>query len=512
MDVALEDIAVCKKRLSITIPREEIEAKFDERFSELEREAFVPGFRPGHAPRRLVERRFKEAVTEEVRAKLISETLEKALKEQDLDVVGEPDLDPEKIELPDEGPMTFSVDLEVRPEFDLPEDYSRIPVEEVERPAVTDETVEQALERLREQQGSLEPVGEDEGAEERDLVLADLTVQAGDVMVVDRQNVRLPVREVAVEGIRLAELPDLLTGATAGETKEARITIGQEAENEAVRGQEAYLTVKVNEVQRLRPASDESLLEATGQEDMEALRGTIRRRQEARSEADFREAREEAVRDWLLREVQFELPEDLVKRHANRVLQQQLTRMQYRGVPADEIEQHADEIAHATSEQADRDLRLHFILDAIAKREGIEVAETEVDARVRFMAAQYGRKADRLREEMEESGGLDSLRAQILEDKVIRTLLVRAAGEAPLQEAAGDAAKEAPAGSGEGAQEEGAAVGEVRLEEAAEAADESPPAEASSGGPTGTEDAPDADGEEAKDESDDAGEEPPEST
>jgi len=443
MDVDLKDIAACKKRLTITIPREEIESKFNERFSELEREAFVPGFRPGHAPRRLVERRFKDAVTEEVRAKLVSETLEQALKEQDLDVVGEPDLDPEKIELPDEGPMTFSLDLEVRPEFDLPEDYSHIPVEEVERPQVTDETVAQALERLREQHGSLEPVGEGEGAEERDLVLADLTIQAGETMVVDRQNVRLPVREVAIEGIRLPELPDLLTGATASETKEARITIGQEADNEDVRGREADLTVKVNEVQRLRLASDESLLEATGQEDMEALRATIRRRQESQSQARFREAREEAVRNWLLQEVQLDLPEDLVKRHANRVLQQRLTSMQYRGVPADEIEQHADEIAGATSEQAARDVRLHFILDAIAKREGIEVIETEVDARVRFMAAQYGRKADRLREEMEESGGLDSLRAQILEDKVIRTILDRAAGEAPPQDAP-DAAEDAP--------------------------------------------------------------------
>jgi trigger factor len=449
MDVNVEDLATCKKRLSITIPREEIEAKFNERFSELEHEAFVPGFRPGHAPRRLIERRFKDAVTEEVRAKLVSEAFEKVLKEQELDVVGEPDIDPEKIELPEEGPMTFSVDLEVRPEFDLPDDYSKIPVDDVEHPEVTDETVAQALERLREQQGTLEPVGEDEGAEERDLVVADLTIQAGDVMVVDRQNVRLPVREVAVEGIRLPELPDLLTGAKAGETKETTITIGEEADNEDVRGQEADLTVKVSEVQRLRLPGDEELLEATDHEDMESLQATIRRRQEARSEADFREAREEAVRTWLLEQIPFDLPEDLVSRHANRLLQRRLTSMQYRGVPADELEQHLDEIAAATGDEAARDLRLHFILDAIAKQEEIEVMDAEVDARVRFMAVQYGRKADRLREEMEESGGLDSLRAQILEDKVIRTLLDRATGEAPPQEAAAEEEQAAEAAESE---------------------------------------------------------------
>jgi len=474
MDVNVETIATCKKRLSITIPREEIEAKFNERYSELEHEAFVPGFRPGHAPRRLIERRFKDAVTEEVRAKLVSEAFEKVLEEQDLDIVGEPDIDPEKIELPDDGPMTFSVDLEVRPEFDLPDDYSQIPVDEVERPEVTDETVGGALERLREQQGALEPVGEDEGAQERDLVVADLTIQAGDVMVVDRQNVRLPVREVAIEGIRLAQLPDLLTGATAGETKETKITIGEEADNEDVRGQEADLTVKVNEVHRLRLPSDEDLLEATGQEDMDGLRATIRRRQEARSDADFREAREEAVRQWLLQAVEFDLPEDLVSRHANRLLQRRLTSMQYRGVPADELEQHMDEIAGASGEQAARDLRLHFILDAIAKQEDLEVTDAEVDARVRFMAVQYGRKADRLREEMEASGGLDSLRAQILEDKVIRTLLDRATASGEEEAAEADSAQ-AEAAEDEEAKGEAAAETDA-ADEAAEtdaAADES---------------------------------------
>jgi len=426
MDVTIDDIAVCKKRLSITIPREEIDAKFTERFAELEREAIVPGFRPGRAPRRLIEKRFHEAVTEEVRAKLVSEAFEKALEEHKLNIVGEPDIDPEKITLPDEGSMTFSVDLEVRPEFELPDDYAHIPIDQVGRPEVTDETVEKALQRLREQHGEMEPVGEDGQIQEGDLVMADLTIQAGDVMVVDHQNVRLPVAQVAVEGIRLETLPDLLKGAKAGEDRTAKITIGPEADNEAVRGQEADLTVRINEVQRLRLPTDEALLAAADYEDMDSLRAAVRRQQQSQTEAQFREAQEEAVRSWLLERMPFELPEDLVARHANRLLQRRLVSLQYRGVPADELEQHLGEIQQTTNEQAARDLRLYFILDAIAQKENIEVADAEVDARIRFMAAQYGRKADRLREEMTASGHLDSMRGQILEDKVVRLLLDRA--------------------------------------------------------------------------------------
>jgi len=492
MDVSVETIATCKKRLSITIPREEIDAKFDERFSELEREAFVPGFRPGHAPRRLIEKRFREAVAEEIRAKLVAEALEKALQEQNLDVVGEPNLDPEKVELPDEGPMTFTVDLEVRPEFDLPEGYSRIPLDGVERPQVTDETVAQALERLREQHGRLETLPEDEPAGERDLVVADLTIQAGDVMVVDRQNVRLPLREVAIEGIRLDVLPDLLKGVKAGETRTAQITIGAEADNEEVRGREADLTVKVARIERLRLPDDAELLAAAGYEDMEALRAAIRRQQESRSEAQFRDAQEEAVRRWLLEHCQFDLPEDLVRRHANRLLQRRLMSLQYRGVPAEEIERHMEDLSGASSEQAARDLRLYFIIDAIAKKENLEVTDAEVNARIQFMAVQYGRRPDRLREEMAASGGLDALRTQILEDKVIRTLVDRATGAAPAPDAEGQEPAEAekaetsaPAETAEATEGTAPETEETATDGPSDAADEAAP-----DAPAGADDAP----------------------
>ncbi|MGB2999035.1 MAG: trigger factor family protein, partial [Phycisphaerae bacterium] len=162
IDVTVEDAGVCKKKLVITVPRDRIDAKFDERFTELEREAQVPGFRPGHAPRRLIEKRFRRPVADEVRVALVTEAFEKAVEQEKLDVIGEPDLDPEQIELPEEGEMSFSVELEVRPEFELP-DYKGIPVD-AERPEITDEQVEDALKRLRESHGSLEPLTKNQKA------------------------------------------------------------------------------------------------------------------------------------------------------------------------------------------------------------------------------------------------------------------------------------------------------------------------------------------------------------
>jgi len=429
VEVKVETLAACKKKLSITIPREEIQQKLDERFRELEREAQVPGFRPGRAPRRLVEKRFHEAVHEEVRTKLVAESLEKAFDQEKLDVIGDPEVDPDAIQMPDDGPMIFSIDLEVRPEFDLP-DYVGIPVS-VARPVVGEKDVDLALERLRESHGQLEEVPPDGRAQEGDIITADLRIQSGETLVVDRPGVRLPVAAIAVEGIRLEVVAEMLKGAKAGQTQTATITIPEDYAREDLRGKPAEVRIKVSQVRRIALPTDEEVLKAADYENMDALRASVRRQLDAQSDNTFRQLQEQAIEAWLLERVPFDLPEELTKRHANSLLQRQLMNLQYRGVPVEEIEKRLGDIRSASTEQAARDLKLHFILGRIAKKETIEATDAEVDARLRFIAAQYGRRDDRLREEMEAKGTLDNLRAQIRDDKVMRVLLEKARIETP---------------------------------------------------------------------------------
>jgi trigger factor len=457
MEVKVEDLAACKKRLSITISREEIEAKMNERFIELEREAQVPGFRPGRAPRRLVEKRFHDAVKDETGAKLLSDAFAKAVEEQKLEVIGEPDIDPEKIKIPDDGPLTFSIDLEVRPAFDVP-DYIGIPVN-VEPLAVTDADEARSLDRLRESHGHLQEVPAGAEAKANDIVTGDLAVQlaasdstgrAGDQLILDRPNARVPVAPIAVEGIPLEKFAELLAGAKVGDNRSAKITIGPAAEKEDLRGKEAEVRIKVNKIERIALPDDAQLLQMTDHKDMDALKRTVRRELDGRSDQAFHERQERAVEDWLLEQVKFDLPEELAKRHANSLLQRTVTGLQYRGAAVDEIEKRLEEIRGANTERAARELRLLFILDAIGKKEKIEATDQELDARVRFMAAQHGRRDDRLREEMEAQGTLDNLRGQIRDDKVTRFLLAKAkiAGQPPAETPPAPPAPETPKADG----------------------------------------------------------------
>jgi len=429
MDVTVDDAGVCKRKLTITVSREDVDKKLDERFTELQREAQVPGFRPGHAPRRLVEKRFREAVTEEVRTALAAESFENALKEQKLDVIGEPELGPDAIQMPDDGPLTLTVELEVRPEFELP-DYVGIPID-VEHKTVDEKEVDQAIEHAREENAPLELVPEGKGAEKKDYVAADLVIQVGEEKIVDRQDVRFQVDEIVVEGIPLAEVPKILKGAKVGETKTATVKVPDDATREDLRGKDAEVSITVGELRRAAALDDEGLLKAIGYESMDTLKGSLHRQLEGQADLDYRRQQEEAVRAWLLEHAPMDLPEDLAKRHADRLLNRTLVNLQYRGVPVEQIEGRLDEIRNASAAKSARELKLTFILDRIAGKENIEVTDAEVDARVRFIAAQYGRRADRVREDMQAKGTLESLHGQVQEDKVIRMLLEKAkiAGE-----------------------------------------------------------------------------------
>src|SRR5579871_4370272 len=120
LDVQIGRPSACQRHVTVTIGRDDIERYFDKAFKDLMPSANVPGFRAGRAPRKLVEHRFRKEVADQVKGSLLMDSLSQVTETQNLAAISEPDFDPTAVELPDEGPMTFEFDLEVRPEFDMP--------------------------------------------------------------------------------------------------------------------------------------------------------------------------------------------------------------------------------------------------------------------------------------------------------------------------------------------------------------------------------------------------------
>src|SRR5687768_6450236 len=120
--VKVEDAGPGTKKVSVEIPQDRIATKLAEQFKDLRKQATIPGFRTGHAPQKLVEKKFASDVRDQVRGDLIRESYEQALEKNKLQVLGEPEFDnAEEIKLPEEGPLTYSFSVEVQPEFTLPD-------------------------------------------------------------------------------------------------------------------------------------------------------------------------------------------------------------------------------------------------------------------------------------------------------------------------------------------------------------------------------------------------------
>jgi trigger factor len=155
LEVKVDTRSACQRHITVTIPRKDIERYYDDAYSELVGKAAVPGFRPGRAPRKLVETRFRKDVGDQVKSSLLMDSLAQITEEHELAAISEPDFDPAAIEVPEEGPMTYEFDIEVRPEFDLPQ-WKGL---SIERPVheFSDKEVDQRLQNLLAQHGRLAP-------------------------------------------------------------------------------------------------------------------------------------------------------------------------------------------------------------------------------------------------------------------------------------------------------------------------------------------------------------------
>ncbi len=208
----------------MTVSREDIDRYLNKEFSELMPEAHVPGFRPGHAPRKLVENRFRKDVVGRVKGALLMDSLAQIHDDYDLSAIGEPELDLETVEVPEQGPMTFEFDLEVRPQFDLPQ-WKGLQIEKPVR-EFTDADIDRALKRILTNRGRLVPF--DGPAEPDDYITTNLTFKHGEQVLssaaeeVIRLRPVLSFRDGKIEGFDKA-----MAGVRGGETRELTMQLSE---------------------------------------------------------------------------------------------------------------------------------------------------------------------------------------------------------------------------------------------------------------------------------------------
>lgn len=420
--VKIEEAGPAAKKVTVEISRERIAQKLAEQFKDLRKEAAIPGFRPGHAPQKLIEKRFSTDVKEQVRRSLISESYEQAVEKNSLQVIGEPEFDnPDSIQLPEEGALSYSFQIEVQPDITLP-DFAGLKIKKP-KIEVSEENVNQALNNLREQQGALVPV-EDRGVEEKDYLTADVHVKVDGNEIDHQSDAQIVVRPGRLGNVQIDDLDKQLAGLKSGETRTITAKAPESHPDEALRGKDVQIEVTLKDIKRLEAAElNQEFLDSMGFANEQELRDALKEQMAERLNYDVQQSMREQVNDYLLEQIQIDLPAKLSDRQADRVVNRRAVDLMMRGMPREQVETSLEQLRGGAKEEGVRELKLFFILQKVAGEQNVDVDEAELNGRIAMLAAQRGRRPEKMKQEMSKDGTLSNLYIQMREQKAIDKIL-----------------------------------------------------------------------------------------
>ena len=397
IDVQIQNVGPCKKHLKVIVPRSEIERQFEESLGRIQRDSQVPGFRPGRAPRQLVVKRFRKEVGEQVKSSLLMASLEQIDEDYKLNPITQPKLDVEAISLPDDGPMSFEMEVEVRPDFEVAE-YKSL---KVKRPVKTirEPDVDAQLSRFLERYAQVVPKLEGE-ARIGDYLTADLTFVKPDGSVlshVKETEFRLQP-ELRFQDGHIRDMGRALEGVKPGETREVDAKLGTSVADPALRGQTVKVKVLVHDLKQLRlPEVNPEFLESIGFESVDELRQAVRDALQRRNESQQKQAVRRQILDSLLAATPFDLPPDLVSRQEKSTVSRLIMELRQQGFSDSDIRAREAEIRANAHEMTLRSLKEFFVLAKIAEVEGVKVEDEDLEAEIEAMAARTDESVRRIR-------------------------------------------------------------------------------------------------------------------
>ena len=420
-DIEIEQLGACKRLIRIRIPAEEVDRIRELQVTEFAKTAWMPGFRKGKVPPRLVFRRFRREILEDLKRFLVGKALQKLVDERQLEFVEEPELDVAALNPPEPGEeFFFEFRAEVQPDFELP-NYKGLRIKRP-RPEVRPELCEQRARMIAER--LVEPERVDDEVRAGDRVIASIRVLRDGSVLRDLGRTTLRVlptlrfRDAVVEQFDRA-----LAGARVGETRLVEGKVDQDAADETLRGATVQIELKIEEIQRYPEDLLERFAEEIGAESLEdammQVESLLRRELDQTVQRRVRQQ----VMEQLLRQVEIPLDEETIKNQLE-VMRRRIVRQRTlaRYTP-EEIERELWALRSELPAITAQALREHFVLTRIAKAEGIEVQREQLEEYLEELADVQGVSPRRLRVSCERDGTLGEIEAEILEHLAFQRVL-----------------------------------------------------------------------------------------
>ena len=405
--------ATCRRELDLEIPAEEVAKQTEKIAREFVKLARVPGFRPGKAPLTLIKKRFAEDIKGEVLQKLVPEHVEKAVAEQKLTPVSQPQVD--KLEFNEGQPVKFRASFEVLPEFSLA-NYKSL---EIEMPdmSITDETLDKTLQEMRERAATFAPV-EGRVVQDGDYVQVKLHgTPEGEGEPLDAESV---LCHVGAEET-MAPFNENLRGANVGDHKDFDVVYPADYPDAKLAGKTFHYAVDVLGIKTktLPELNDEFAKDVSDATTLDELEKKVREGLEHERDHRVKDLQREKVLAELVKQHDFPVPESLVEHQMDVRLERVVRSLAQQGVDPRAVNVDWVSLRRKQEDRAKDDVKAELVVDRIATEEKIDVTDEELQHELEHMGSHTGQSAEALRASLTKQGTLDRMKAKLRSDKTL---------------------------------------------------------------------------------------------
>ena len=421
MKVTVEDVNTVKKVLHFEIPAEKVVSELDDAYKTLKKTAKIKGFRPGKAPRSILERMFKKDVHKDVTSKLLQETFIEAIRENKLNIIGNPQIDPPELEAT--GPYKYDATVEIPPEID-DFDFKGLSLEKTLYKSSEGEIEAQLamLQRNLAEKKSIE--------EEREL-------KADDFALIDYEGSKdgRPFEETArTENYTLKigsgqitkEFDEALTGMKKGETKEFSITFPEDHFNEKLKGLEISFTATVNDImEEVLPEINDDLAKKLGQfKTLDELKSAITDNLKSGYEKRTEQEMNEQIFKALIEKTDFELPDAMVNIEMEGIINEATQSFAQHNINMEQLGMTPESLQEKYRETAENQVRRHLLLNKLVDQESLTVSDDDVEKAFQEMADTYNQPVEGIKGYYSQNKDkLDIFKHTLLEKNALKLII-----------------------------------------------------------------------------------------
>jgi trigger factor len=421
MQVTVKDVSTVKKILSIEVPEKDVVQELDNAYKTLKKNAKIKGFRPGKAPRSVLERYYKQDVHNDVTSKLLQDSFIAALKETELSIVGQPQLDPPSLD--EKGPYKYEATVEVKPELGAL-DFKGLKLQK-NLYEVSDEEIDTQLKLLQKNLAKREPITEERPVQEDDFVSIDYQGFKDGQPFVETQKTKNFTMKVGAGSIS-KEFDEQIIGMQPGASREIQVKFPEDYFNDKLANHEITFQTTLNEIREEKlPEIDDEFAKELGQyENLDAVKKAITDNLQQGYDKRVEHELNEQIFEALIAKTEFELPESMVEYELEGIVEEAERSFAYYNKSMEEAGLSKEKLSEQYRGTAEKQVRRHLILGQIVDQEKLTLADGELEKGFEEIAASVNQPAEQIRSYYQQnSDKLEIFKHTLLEKDAIKLII-----------------------------------------------------------------------------------------